>query len=153
MNMFTSTSFHLARLTLCITALVACTAPAGTGVVEEQGPEPSALEQPATTPNGTYCFQSVLNKDTTRVNVVINGSAISGSMLWRPFEKDGAMGTLSGTTNAAGEFDLLYNYMIEGQRQTETKIMKIEGGELWIKTGALEDPKNDGNLRFADASG
>ena len=73
-------------------------------------------------------------------------------MRWRPWEKDGATGTLAGIRTAAGEFDLVYDYMIEGQRQTETKVMKMEGSLLWIKTGELVDPDNDGNLRYADVS-
>ena len=73
-------------------------------------------------------------------------------MAWQPYQKDGAVGTLTGAKNANGEFELLYDYMIEGSKQTETKVMKIENGQLLIKTGELEDPKNDGNLRYKDVS-
>ena len=41
---------------------------------------------------------------------------------------------------------------IEGSRQSETKIMKIEGGKLSIKQGELINPKNNGNTVFKDAS-
>lgn len=70
----------------------------------------------------------------------------------RPWEKDGAIGTLTGKINANNEMELLYDYMIEGSKQTETKIMKIENGTLLIKHGELTDPKNDGNLIYKDAS-
>ena len=48
--------------------------------------------------------------------------------------------------------ELVYDYTIEGSRQTETKIMKIEGDKLLIKQGELIDPKNDGHLVFKDVS-
>jgi hypothetical protein len=59
---------------------------------------------------------------------------------------------LQGFKNAAGELDLIYDYMIEGSQQTETKIMKIEDGKLLIKIGELLDPKYDGNLVYKDVS-
>ena len=46
----------------------------------------------------------------------------------------------------------MYQYMIEGNQQTETKIMKVQNETLWIKKGELLDPKNDGNLEFKDAA-
>jgi hypothetical protein len=59
---------------------------------------------------------------------------------------------LQGCRNAVGELDLMYDYMIEGSQQTETKIMKIEDGKLLVKVGELQDPKNDGNLVYKDVS-
>lgn len=109
-------------------------------------------EEPAETTDGTHCFLLALNKDSTFVNLTLKGDSITGTMRWRPWEKDGATGTLAGLRAASGELDLLYDYMIEGQRQTETKVMKVENGTLWIKTGELVDPANDGNLRYADVS-
>ena len=49
------------------------------------------------------------------------GNNITGLMNWVPYQKDSARGTLKGTKNAAGEFDLMYQYMIEGNQQTEKK--------------------------------
>ena len=40
--------------------------------------------------------------------------------------------------------------MIEGNQQTETKVMKIEGDSLHIKHGELLDVNNDGNLVYKD---
>ena len=93
-----------------------------------------------------------LNRDTTTVTLEVVGDKVTGNMHWNPYQKDGAIGTLTGTKNAAGEFELMYNYMIEGSNQSETKIMKIENGQLLIKKGELEDPKNDGNMRYKDVS-
>ena len=42
--------------------------------------------------------------------------------------------------------------MIEGGKQAETKIMKIEGEKLLIKVGGLLDKKNDRSLVYNDVS-
>ncbi len=113
---------------------------------------PAAVEAEASMQDGTFCFNKVWNKDITDVQLTIAGDAVTGLMNWIPYEKDGARGTLKGTKNAAGEFDLMYDYMIEGSQQTETKIMKIEGGKLLLKVGELLDPKYDGHLIYKDVS-
>ena len=102
---------------------------------------------------GDYCFQETFNKDTTTVRIrILSDDDIRGEMIWSPWQKDGAIGTLTGKINQANELELVYNYMIEGNRQTETKIMKIENDKIIIKRGELLDPKNDGNLIFKDVS-
>jgi hypothetical protein len=100
--------------------------------------------------DGTYCFSKLFNRDVTDVQLTIAGDTVTGKMDSVPFEKDSARGTLKGTKSAAGEFDLIYDYMIEGTQQTETKVMKIEGDKLLIKVGELLDPKEDGSLVYKD---
>lgn len=102
--------------------------------------------------DGIYCFSKVFNQDVTDVQLTILDGAVTGKMDWIPYQKDSARGTLQGFKNAVGELDLIYDYMIEGSQQTETKIMKIEDGKLLIKVGELLDPKNDGNLVYKDPS-
>ena len=102
--------------------------------------------------NGTFCFNKVLNIDVTYIELVIADSKVTGTMDWLPYEKDSARGTLAGTRNAAGELVLVYNYMIEGYRQTETKVMRIENGHLHIKRSELLDAHNDGNLVYKDVN-
>ena len=135
-------------LFLAAIALFSCSSPEEPATTLEPTPEPA----PPAVVEGRFCFLHALNKDSTFVQLTLAGDSITGTMRWRPWEKDGATGTLAGIRNAAGEFELLYDYMIEGQRQTETKVMKMEGSLLWIKTGELLDPNNDGNLRYADVS-
>ena len=101
---------------------------------------------------GTFCFKKSLNQDVTNVKIIISGDDVSGFMNWIPYQKDSARGTLKGTQNQSGELDLMYDYMIEGNQQSETKIMKIENDQLWVKKGELTDPKNDGHLVYKDAS-
>ena len=102
--------------------------------------------------DGTYCFSKLFNQDVTDVQLTILGSAVTGKMDWVPYQKDSARGTLQGAKNVAGELDLMYDYMIEGNKQTETKIMKIKDGKLLLKVGELLDPNNDGNLIYKDVS-
>ena len=98
------------------------------------------------------CFQSAINKDTTSVTLTFEGDSISGTMDVNPYQKDRANGTLLGKKEANGELNLVYSYMIEGNNQTETKVMKIENNLLLIKHGALTDEKNDGNLKYKNAA-
>jgi hypothetical protein len=118
----------------------------------------AAIQKPAvakpTRPStdGTFCFKKVINQDVTNVQLVVSGKDVSGFMNWVPHQKDSGRGTLKGTKNKAGELDLMYDYMIEGSQQSETKIMKIDNETLWIKKGVLTDPNNDGRLVYKDAS-
>lgn len=99
------------------------------------------------------CYIKTLNRDTTTITLNVNNdSTVQGKMVWHPYQKDGAVGTLSGKQNEAGELVLLYDYMIEGNKQTETKIMKIEGNNLLLKIGELQDVNNNGNLTFIDVT-
>ena len=102
--------------------------------------------------NGTFCFKTTFNQDVTNIQLIILDNKVTGFMNWVPYQKDSARGTLTGTKNADGELDLLYDYMIEGSQQTETKLMKIENEKLWIKQGELSDPKYDGHLVYKDVS-
>lgn len=109
-----------------------------------QAPDPNAPQ--------TMCFRKTFNRDTTTVQLTLKGDTVEGTMVWQPWEKDGGRGTLKGMRDANGEMNLLYDYMIEGVKQTETKIMKLDGDKLLVKVGELQDAKNDGNLTFKDAS-
>ena len=102
---------------------------------------------------GDYCFVNADGKDSTTVKIrVLSTDDIRGEMIWNPYQKDGAIGTLTGKCNANNEMELLYNYKIEGNKQTEAKVMKIENGLLLIKKGELVDAKNDGNSVMKDAA-
>ena len=110
------------------------------------------IEKQLNIKDGSYCFNKKFKQDITDVKLVFAGDIITGVMNWVPYQKDSARGTLKGTKNQAGEFDLMYDYMIEGNQQTETKRMKIENGKLLIKIGALLDPNNNGNLVYKDVN-
>lgn len=129
--------------------MVSCTKEKRPAVATENRP-PEKLSMQRL--EGEYCFLKAENKDTTSVHLTVSGNDIKGEMIWQPWEKDGAKGTLSGKRISDHEMELLYNYTIEGSKQTEAKIMKIDHGKLYVKTGELTDPKNNGHLVYKDAS-
>ncbi len=112
----------------------------------------SATQTDSAITDGKFCFLKADNRDSTIITLNIAGNKVSGEMTWNPYQKDGAVGNLTGTKNANGEFELVYDYMIEGNRQTEDKVMKIENDKLFVKKGELIDPKNDGNMKFKDVT-
>ncbi|MDX1941572.1 MAG: hypothetical protein SFU99_13525 [Saprospiraceae bacterium] len=111
-------------------------------------------EQSADTPaqniaDGTHCFEYRVGQDVTSVQLVLNGSNVSGEMDWTPFEKDGGYGTLKGM-RMGDEIVAVWSYTIEGSSQSEEVHFKIEGDQLMRKVGELEDPNFDGNLKLKD---
>ena len=118
--------------------------------VQMPAPEPAVASK---TLKGDYCFQSAINRDTTTIRVrVLSDDDIRGEMIWNPWQKDGAVGTLSGKMISKNEMKLIYDYTIEGNRQSEEKVFKIESEKLFIKKGELTDPKKDGHVVFKDFS-
>jgi hypothetical protein len=98
---------------------------------------------------GDFCFIKTENKDTTTIRLrILSDDDIRGEMIWSPWQKDGAVGTLTGKLNAKKELELVYDYTIEGNRQSETKTMKIEKNKLYIKNGKLIDPQKNGKLIY-----
>lgn len=47
--------------------------------------------------NNSVCYQQIMGRDTTKVNLFINGSAVTGELAVLPAEKDRAQGSFSGT--------------------------------------------------------
>ena len=142
--------YRLLLVIFSLLSLVACTQTDAPEANKYAPPDVSNISN--NIKDGTYCFSKRFNQDVTDIQLSIVGSAVTGRMDWVPYEKDSARGTLQGHKNAAGELELLYDYMIEGFQQTETKVMKIEDGKLLVKVGELLDPKNDGNLVYKDVN-
>lgn len=46
---------------------------------------------------GNSCFRQVMNHDTIILQLMIQGSGVTGELAVKPFEKDKAQGTISGT--------------------------------------------------------
>ena len=102
---------------------------------------------------GDYCFLKAENRDTTTIKIrILSDDDIRGEMIWNPWQKDGAVGTLTGKMISKNEMKLIYDYTIEGNRQSEEKVFKIESEKLFIKKGELTDTKKDGHLVFKDIS-
>jgi len=134
---------------LFITCLIACQSN-----TTQQAPEvdqPSITIEPEETAlTETYCF--VLSygvdpkyQDTTTANLTIVGSNVTGTYDWIPAEKDSARGVLTGTKNG-DIITAIYDYVIEGSKQREEKIFKMEVNQLLVKRGELHEV--DGVLKL-----
>lgn len=87
------------------------------------------------------CYLFAQNKDTTTVNLTIDGNKVSGKMHWNPWQKDGAIGNLNGTKNN-DTIAVMFDYIIEGSNQKEEKYFILKEDKLLELQAAL-DFKND----------
>ncbi|MCX6217912.1 hypothetical protein [Spirosoma sp.] len=60
--------------------------------------QPDRQQASATVPD-TLCFQQVMNRDTTKLQLVINGNLATGYLDNKPFEKDRARGNFQGSVS------------------------------------------------------
>lgn len=139
--------FKIFTSVLLIIVLVACqksnSDSSTTGTATSATNQETVSDQPYV----ELCFLDALNKDTTIVNIAIQGDSVTGEMKWLPYEKDGAIGTLKGTIkNNIITAD--YNYIIEGSNEIEEKIFVLETDKLIEKTGPLEE--KNGKLVMKD---
>lgn len=89
----------------------------------------------------TNCYRYAKSKETTTATLTItNDTAITGNMHYNPYEKDGAIGEITGTKKG-DEIIVVWKYIIEGNKQAEEKLMTLKGDSLLIKTGPLTDVK------------
>ncbi len=146
-----------ALFTLSLAMLVAaCNNQSKTSI--EKQPTKTEIDSPISTKienrqemKGDFCFKKTENKDVTDIKFrILSNDDIRGEMIWQPYEKDGAVGTLTGKLISDNEIRFVYSYTIEGNKQTEEKIMKVENGNLYIKKGELLDVKKEGNLTLKD---
>lgn len=96
-----------------ITLLVAC-----------KNPSPVSTTNSATDTDTTLrtgCFLHALNKDSTFLELTLQGGKASGKFYWLPDQKDRANGVLAGTY-AGDTVRVNYTYMIEGMLQEEEKV-------------------------------
>jgi hypothetical protein len=102
----------------------------------------------STTPTTeTTCYLFTLQKDSSAVQITIEGNNVTGYYDWRPWEKDGAHGSLTGKKSG----DMItadYKYMIEGSIQTEEVIFKMGADNLTKMEGELEE--KNGKLVLKD---
>ena len=95
----------------------------------------------------SMCFLYALNKDSTKIKLIISNNIVTGQMHWQPYQKDGAIGTFNGT-KTGDTLTVNYDYMIEGNKQMEEKLFVLNGSKLIELQGALED--KNGKLTIKD---
>lgn len=97
----------------------------------------------------TLCFQQVVGRDSTRLQLVRNGSTITGKLDVLPFEKDRARGTIKGIQTGS-QITADWQRSGEGVTQTYVLVFTLTGdtitwqeGERIEKQGkwVLQDPK------------
>lgn len=96
---------------LLILTMASCSAPddhkSGADTINSDTPAKPANKPQAAT---SLCFIRTEKRDTTSVEMIIKGTAVTGQMNWLPFEKDSRKGTLRGvikndTINAIWDFE------------------------------------------------
>ncbi|MEM1121779.1 MAG: hypothetical protein AAGJ18_15110 [Bacteroidota bacterium] len=145
---------------LLVVGLYACQS--NTASKEQSTDKTVATTEPAkTTITENYCYVLSFGhdpkyQDTTQVNLTIMGDNITGIYNWIPAEKDSARGTLTGTKKG-DIITVLYDYTIEGSKQKEEMIFKMEANQLLIKRGELHEVggvlklKNPETAEFSEA--
>lgn len=75
------------------------------------------------------CFQKAAGGDTLNVNLIINGTLISGRMDRMPYEKDARYGLLSGTVND-DHIHVRWSYEQEGIKDTLNLDLRLTDSGL-----------------------
>ncbi|MBC8152570.1 MAG: hypothetical protein H7Z72_06630 [Bacteroidetes bacterium] len=70
----------------------------------------------------TLCFQQVVGRDSTTLTLVLNDSLVTGFLSLRPYEKDQAQGSLSGTRS--GE-TITADWQRSGEGVTQTHALNL----------------------------
>lgn len=89
--------------------------------------------------NATNCYLLALNKDSTIISLTIDKLGnVTGKMHWKPYQKDGAVGNLSGK-KSNDTIIALFDYIIEGSKQLEEKVFVLSDDKLIELIGQLDD--------------
>lgn len=98
----------------------------------------NAAEQRDPSMPSLSCYQWVSGKDTAMLLFTIVDKSISGKLVYKYFEKDGAMGSFQGTMEG-DVVTALYDYNIEGTQQIEEIVFKVSGDKVMRAKGELVD--------------
>lgn len=91
-----------------------------------------------TATSDTLCFRQILSRDTTTLQLVINGNQASGYLDNNPYEKDRARGAFQGTVNA-GQIQVDWKRSGEGTTQPYTLDLRMNGDSLsWLEGERVE---------------
>ncbi|GAB3548727.1 hypothetical protein [Spirosoma fluminis] len=119
------------RLTLsCVTLLIGLAA-CGKRPSETTSSTDSVT---TTTASRTACFRQVVGRDTTVLHLTINDSTVTGELSILPFEKDRAVGPISGTlTN--GQIQANWQRSGEGVTQPYEVLFTMKGDSITWREG------------------
>ncbi|WP_143017317.1 hypothetical protein [Catalinimonas alkaloidigena] len=86
----------------------------------------------------TLCFEQEINGVRTEVHLTLAGGDVTGEYNWLPPEKDARRGSVRGSKEG-NTILATYDYMIEGQNQTEEITMELTDEGLMItRPGQVE---------------
>lgn len=103
----------------------------------EQSSTSQASEKATTLPD-TLCFRHTLNRDTTTLQLVINGNRVTGYLDDNPYEKDRAKGPLEGTLKE-DQIQVDWQRSGEGTTQPYTLDLLRKGDSIsWLEGERVE---------------
>ncbi len=100
----------------------------------------SALQTGNTQQASTLCYRFTdgqQNQDTTILQLTVNGSAVSGQLLWLPYEKDTRVGTIKGTKQE-NSITGIWTFMQEGMRDSLPVAFQIKGNAIYQKPYGID---------------
>jgi hypothetical protein len=105
-----------------------------TDTLSSAGKKDTVLANAADAPvvNMQYCFyhtDGTAAQDTTMVNMLINGSKVTGKMSWLPKEKDARKGTITGTLSG-NAIKAVWAFAQEGSKDTMNVEFQLRGNAL-----------------------
>lgn len=97
----------------------------------------------------TLYFENATPEETLRISLSFEEDKVYGMQIWELREAHGSRGSLQGTAEDNGLLHLKHEYTIEGSDQTEEVLYKLEGDQLLIGEGELEE-SGGGILKLKD---
>ncbi len=86
--------------------------------------------------NEKLCFlftDGLKNEDSTSLNIHIQDTLVTGEYNYIPYEKDAAIGTISGVIKDS-IIECVYTYSQEGEEFKENLIWKLQSDKILLKT-------------------
>lgn len=100
----------------------------------------TALSLPVLAQTAPRFFEHKSKNAEIRISIIVEGDSVTGTQTngSGEVETHGAMGTMTGNAKD-GVLHVTYNYEIEGNRQSEEQLLKLDGNQLILAEGELEE--------------
>ena len=111
--------------------------------------EATATDSSTATQSKTVCFEQVEGRDSTMLQLVINGSSVTGELAVLPFEKDRARGPIQGTL-ANNQIQADWQRSGEGTTQPYEMIFTLKGDSVTWREGERIEKQGKWVLKTPD---
>ena len=100
-----------------------------------------ALALPAFGQSSARYFEHKSKGTEIHITLTVDGESVNGLQFSGSDEPEthGAYGPISGNVRKDGLLHVTYNYEIEGNRQSEEQLLKLDGNKLYLGDGELEE--------------